>query len=56
MTEQIKLILALDQIDNLTSLLKENEYQDYLYSNLIQIQTEIKRQLTCIQHSAKIKE
>jgi hypothetical protein len=56
MTDQIKILLALDQVDNLTSLLHGNEYQKYLYSHLISIQIELKRQLTCHQHSAKIKE
>jgi hypothetical protein len=55
MTPEIKLLLAMDQIDNLTSLLEGNEYQQYLCSHLIQIQIELKRQLTCLQHSAKIK-
>jgi hypothetical protein len=56
MTDQIKLLLALDQIDNLTSLLRGNEYQEHLYSHLISIQVELQRQLTNIQFSAKIKE
>ena len=46
MNEQMKLIFALMQIDNLTSLLESNEYQDYLYKNLINIQVELKRQLS----------
>ena len=46
MTEQMKLILALMQIDNLTSLLNDNEYQKFLYSHLISIQVELKRQLS----------
>jgi hypothetical protein len=46
MSEQTKLILALQQIDNLTSLLQENEYQKFLHSHLIQIQVELKRQLS----------
>ena len=56
MNEQTKLILALMQIDNLTSLLEENEYQKFLYSHLIQIQVELQRQLTNLTHSSKIKE
>ncbi len=56
MNEQTKLILALMQIDNLTSLTKGNEYQQMLYSHLISIQIELQRQLTKIQHSSKIKE
>jgi hypothetical protein len=46
MNENIKLILALQQIDNLTSLLEGNEYQQYLYYNLIQARVEIRRQLS----------
>ncbi len=56
MTNQTKLILALDQIENLTSLIDGNEYQSFLYSHLIQVQTELKRQLTNLQLSAKIYE
>lgn len=46
MTNKTKLILALMQIDSLTSLLDGNEYQQYLYSRLIGIQVELKRQLS----------
>ena len=46
MNEATKLLLALQQIDNLTSLLEGNEYQDYLYKNLINLQVELKRQLS----------
>jgi hypothetical protein len=56
MNEQTKLILALMQIDNLTSLLEGNEYQKFLYSHLIQVQVELQRQLTNLNHSSKIKE
>ena len=53
MTDEIKILLALDQIDNLTSLIENNESQDFLYFNLIQIQVELKRQLTNLRHSTK---
>jgi hypothetical protein len=46
MNEQTKLIFALMQIDNLTSLLEGNEYQDFLYSKLISAQIELQRQLS----------
>ena len=46
MNEQTKLILALIQIDNLISLTNDNEYQKFLYSHLISIQVELKRQLS----------
>ena len=44
MNELTKLILAEIQIDNLVELLKENEYENYLYSKLIPIKCEIERQ------------
>ena len=46
MTEKQKLIMALLQIDSLTELLKGNEYQQFLYGHLINIQVELKRQLS----------
>jgi hypothetical protein len=44
MNELTKLVLAEIQIDNLVELLKENEYENYLYSKLIPIKCEIERQ------------
>ena len=55
MNEQTKLILALMQIENLTSLLKGNEYQKFLHSHLIGVQVELQRQLTNLTHSSKMK-
>jgi hypothetical protein len=46
MTDKTKLIFALMQIDNLTKLLQDNEYQEFLYSKLISIQVELQRQLS----------
>ena len=46
MTEKTKLILALLQIDNLTGLLNKNEYQQFLYRNLMSIRVELERQLS----------
>ncbi len=46
MTEKQKLILGLMQIDSLTKLLEGNEYQQYFYSHLIQMEVELKRQLS----------
>lgn len=56
MNDQTKLILALQQIDNLTSLLNDNEYQSFLYSHLISVKCELDRQLTNLTHSSTIKE
>lgn len=46
MNDKTKLILALLQVDNLTNLLKDNEYQQFFYSNLIGIRVELERQLS----------
>ena len=43
--EQTKLILALQQIDNLTHLLEGNEYQTFCYNHLIPMKYELQRQL-----------
>ena len=56
MNQRTKIILALQQIDNLTSLLDGNEYQSFLYSHLISIKCELQRQLTNLTHSSTIKE
>jgi len=45
MTEKTKLIFALMQIDNITSLLEGNEYQGFLYSKLLSARIELQRQL-----------
>ena len=56
MDQRTKLHLALIQVNNLIELLKDNEYQKFLYGYLISIRVELQRQLTNIQHSSKIKE
>lgn len=56
MNEQTKLILALHQIDNLISLIHDNEYEKFMYSHLIRVQIELSRQLTNLTHSIKLKE
>ena len=56
MSEQTKLILAIDHIDALTNLLSGNEYQQFLYSHLTPVFYELKRQLTNSISSDKVKE
>ena len=56
MNRRVNLILALQQIDNLTSLLDGNEYQSFFYSHLISMKCELHRQLTNLTHSSTIKE
>jgi hypothetical protein len=46
MDEKTKFILALMQIDNITELLKDNEYEHFMVSHLIPLEVEIKRQLS----------
>jgi len=54
MNQQTKLILALMQIENLTSLIEGNEYQQFLYSHLVSVQCELQRQLTNLTYSTTI--
>ena len=46
MNEKTKLILALMQIDNVSSLLKDNEWETYLTRQLISVRVELERQLS----------
>lgn len=45
MEQKTKLLLGLQQIDNLTSLTQSCEYQSFLYSHLISLKVELERQL-----------
>jgi hypothetical protein len=46
MDEKTKFILALVQIDNITNLMKENEYEHFMVSHLMPLKIEIERQLS----------
>jgi hypothetical protein len=46
MDNKTKLILALQQVDNLVELLDGNEWEKFLYSHLIPLNVELKRQLS----------
>jgi hypothetical protein len=56
MTEQTKFILALMQVENISKLIENNEYEKFFVSHLIPIKIELERQLTNLNHSLKIKE
>jgi len=56
MTERERLIIALNQIDNVTSLLENNEWKIYLYNHLSPIKYELERQLTNLQNPPTIEE
>ena len=46
MNDKTKLIFALMQIDNITNLLKDNEYEQFMVSHLIPLKVEMQRQLS----------
>ena len=54
MTNEMKILLALQQVGGIRKLMKDNEYEHYLNSYLVSINVELRRQLTCLQHSAKL--
>lgn len=56
MDKHTKLILALQQTENIYKLLQEGEYAAFFASHLLPIKFEIERQLTNLSHSTKIKE
>jgi hypothetical protein len=43
-SEAERLVIALDQVDNLTSLLEDNEWKNFLYQHLIPLKYELQRQ------------
>ena len=56
MDREIKLILALQQTENIYNLLQDGEYVAFFASHLLPSKYEIERQLTNLRHSPKIKE
>jgi len=59
MKEEIKLVLALQQIENLSNLFSGNEYENFFASHLFPMKFEVERQLSCLTGSntyTKIKE
>ena len=59
MDRQTKLIFALQQTENIYSLLQDGEYAAFFASHLLPIKFEIERQLCCLTNTnpyTKIKE
>lgn len=56
MDQKSKLLFALMQLENIASLIQGNQYEQFINSHLISIDVELKRQLTNLTHSSKIKE
>jgi len=46
--EKTKLILALQQVENITNLIKDNQWETFLVSHLVSVKVEIKRQLSLL--------
>ena len=45
MTSKVNLILALQQIENISNLLRKNNYEAFFTSHLLPVKYEIERQL-----------
>ena len=56
MDKQTKLTLALYQVDNIINLIEDNEYKQYMFMHLNPVYYELKRQLTNLSITDKIKE
>ena len=52
MNDKTKLILALMQIDNISNLVKDNEYEHFMVSHLISLKVEIERQMSNLNNPA----
>lgn len=56
MNEETKLLLALQQVEGIIELTKDNEYKQYIFMHMNTVYWELKRQLTNLSTSTKIKE
>ena len=56
MNKQTKLLLALSQVEGISKLIKDNEYESYFIRNLSAVRSELQRQLTNLTQSTTIKE
>jgi len=43
--DQTKLLLAIENIDNIVELTNDNEWRTYIYGHLISVRVELERQL-----------
>jgi len=43
-TKQYNILAALQQVDNITKLIKDNDWKEYIYSHLTPIKFELERQ------------
>ena len=45
------LLAAIQQVDNIVSLLEENEWKDYMYQHLLPVRYELERQLSILENN-----
>jgi hypothetical protein len=50
MTSKINLILALQQVENIGNLVRENNYEGFFTNHLLPLKYEIERQITLQNH------
>jgi len=48
MNKREKLLIALNQIENIATLMDDNEWKAFLYNHLLPVKYELERQLTNI--------
>ena len=56
MNQETKLLFALQQVEGITKLIKDNDYECYLNTFLTPVSVELNRQLTNLKQSSKMKE
>jgi len=54
--QETKLLFALSQVEGISKLIRNNEYESYLNSFLTPVSAELNRQLTNSKQSSKMKE
>ena len=54
MTSKINLILALQQVENIGNLVRENNYEAFFTSHLLPIKFEIERQIALQNHGKTV--
>jgi len=54
MTSKINLVLALQQVENIGNLVRENNYEAFFTSHLLPIKFEIERQIALQNHGKTV--
>lgn len=54
MTDQTKLLFAIQQIENISNLIEGNRYETFMVSHLVSLKVELKRQMVLINAGKEI--